>query len=106
MCQQITELIQQKFETANKTFLANAIPLKYEEDVVLEEATPLEATQIECKEDTVQVEATEIQGSEAEKTSADPSLDCVVLPKRDQQQEPHISNRKRRPRVKISKDFL
>jgi hypothetical protein len=52
------------------------------------------------------VEAAEIQGSEAEKTSADPSLDCVVLPKRDQKQEPHISNRKRRPPVKISKDFL
>jgi hypothetical protein len=82
------------------------IPLKYEEDTVHKEATPLEVTQLECKEDTIHEEAAETRGNEAEKISADPSLNCAVLPKRDQQQETRISNMKRRPPVKLSKDFL
>jgi hypothetical protein len=106
MCQQIAELIQQKIGTVNKAFQLNVIPLKYEEDIVHEEATSLEFTHLECTEDNVHEEDTETQGNEAERTSADPSLNCEVLPERDQQQETRISNRKRRPPVKLSKDFL
>jgi hypothetical protein len=50
----------------NKAFQLNAIPLKYEEDIVHEEATPLQVTHLECKEDTVHEEDTETQGNEVE----------------------------------------
>jgi hypothetical protein len=87
MCQQIAELIQQKIGTVNKAFQLNVIPLKYAEDIVHQEATPLEVTHLECKKDTVHEEDTETKGNEAEKTSADSSLNCEVLPERDQQEK-------------------
>jgi hypothetical protein len=73
---------------------------------VHEEATSLEATQQECKEDTIHKEAAETLGNEAEKTSADTSLNCEVLLESDQQQGVRMSTRKRKPPVKLSKDFL
>jgi hypothetical protein len=80
-------------------FPVNAIPLKYDEYTVHEAAT-----QLECKE-----EAAEIHGSETEKTSADPSLNCELLAEREQHQEVQevrMSTRKRSPPVKLSKDLL
>jgi hypothetical protein len=96
-----SRVFQQKLGAVVNAFPVNAIPLKYEEDTVHEEATPLE-----YKEDTVHKEASEIQGNEREKTSADPSLNCVVPSERDQHQEVRMSTRKRRPLVKLSKHFL
>jgi lysophospholipase L1-like esterase len=96
MCQEIADWVQRKFGA-----VVNAIPLNYGEDTVHEAATPVEATQLECEED-----AAEIHGSETEKTSADPSLNCEVLAERDQHQEVRMSTRKRRPPVKLSNDFL
>jgi hypothetical protein len=106
MCQQITELIQQRIRTVNNTFQLNAIPLKYGASIVHEEANLLDATHLECKENTAHEEDAETQVNEAEETSADPSLNYAELPEGDQQQQTRISNRKRRPPLKLSKDFL
>jgi hypothetical protein len=102
MCQQIAELVQQKLRTGDKAFPGNTIPLKYKEDTVQEEAVP----QLKCKEDTIHEEVAETHENEAEKTSADPSLNYVIPSGRDQQQEIRISTRQRRPPVKLSNDFL
>jgi hypothetical protein len=63
----------------------HTIPLKYKEDTVQEEAVPLEVPQLKCEEDTIHEEVAETQGNEAEKISADPSLNYVKPSERDQQ---------------------
>jgi hypothetical protein len=87
MCQQIAQLVKRKLRTEDKGFPDNTIPLKYKEDTVQEEAVPLEVSQLKCKEDTIHEELAKIQGNEAEKTSADPSLNYAIPSERDQQQE-------------------
>jgi hypothetical protein len=82
MCQQVAGLVQWELGA-----VVNAIPLEY-------------------KEDTVHEEAAGNQGNETEKTSVDPSPNCMVPSAGDQQQEVRMSTRTRRPPVKLSKDFL
>jgi hypothetical protein len=106
MCQQIAELIQQKIDTVNKALQLNMIPLNYEANIDQEATNPVEVTHQEYKEDTVHGEDTEAQGNKSEKASLDPSLKGAALPERDQRQQTRSSNRKRRPPVKISNDFL
>jgi hypothetical protein len=106
MCQQIAELIQQKIGTVNKALQLNMIPLNYEVNIDQEATNPVEVTHQEYKEDTVHREDTEAQGNKSEKASLDPSLKGAALPERDQRQQTRSSNRKRRPPVKISNDFL
>jgi hypothetical protein len=82
MCQQVAKMIQQKLGA-----VVNAIPLKY-------------------KEDTVHDEAAVNHGKIEKRASADPSPNCMTPSTGAQQQEVRISTRTRRPPVKLSKDFL
>jgi hypothetical protein len=132
MCKQIAELIQQKIDTVNKALQLNRIPLSYEANISQEPTNPGETTHHEYKEDrdhgedaeakgkaTNPVETTDhddkdtahgedakAKGNKLEKASSDPSLKGAALHERDQQQQTRTSNRKRRPPVKISNDFL
>jgi hypothetical protein len=90
----------------NKALQRNKIPLNYEASTNQEATNPVETTHQECKEDTVHGEDTKAQGNISEKASLDPSLKGAALPERDQQQQTRTSNRKRRPPLKISNDFL
>ncbi|XP_033609806.1 uncharacterized protein LOC111870598 isoform X3 [Cryptotermes secundus] len=130
MCQQVAELIKQKLGA-----VVNAIPLKYKEDTVHDEvavnhggkeektsADPspnnmaelvqqklgavVYALPLKYKEDTVHDEAAVNHGKEEERTSADTSPNCMAPSTGAQQQEVRMSTRRRRPPVKLSKDFL
>jgi hypothetical protein len=81
-------------------------PQKYGEDIVQEEVTSMETTQLKCNEDIIQGEDIATQGSEEVKSSTKPSLNWAVPPEGDQQQGTRTSSRKRRPPTKLSKNFL
>jgi hypothetical protein len=111
------------------------IPLNYEGNTVQKETTKIQLNEAEEKTAEIQVTATEdetaeiqmtategetkhIQVTEAEEETAetqvnedevisvDPSLNRVVSSNGHQQQEIRMSTRKRKPPVKLSKDFL
>jgi hypothetical protein len=57
-------------------------------------------------ESNQQLKAKESRTSMRQRTSADPSPNCMTPSTGAQQQEVRISTRMRRPPVKLSKDFL
>ncbi|PNF21874.1 hypothetical protein B7P43_G04390 [Cryptotermes secundus] len=130
MCQQVAELIQQKLEA-----VVNALPLKYKEYTVHDEAAVnhgkqeertsanpspncmaelvqqklravVNALPLKYKEDTVHDKAAVNHGKQEERTSANPSPNCMAPSTGAQQQKVRMSTRRRRPPVKLSKDFL
>ncbi|XP_023718785.1 uncharacterized protein LOC111870598 isoform X1 [Cryptotermes secundus] len=118
----MAELVQQKLGA-----VVYALPLKYKEDTVHDEAAvnhgkeeertsadpspncmapSTGALPLKYKEDTVHDEAAVNHGKEEERTSADTSPNCMAPSTGAQQQEVRMSTRRRRPPVKLSKDFL